>query len=73
MSIETVVGLPINFIIQVGQIGLWLKAVGLIFVIDLVFEIVNFFIARRRNKDILKIKEDIKRIERKIDKVLKKR
>lgn len=65
--------IPITILEDIGMIGLWLKAVGIFIVLWLVFQLVNFFVNRKRMKEVYKIKEDMKRIERKIDKILAKK
>jgi len=60
-------------ITTVGQIGLWIQALGIVVVLWIVFQLVNFFINRRRMKEIYTIKEDMKRMEGKLDRLLKKR
>lgn len=52
-----------DLVLQIGQIGLWLKTVGVLFVIWVIFDIVNLIINRKRIKRL-------KRIEEKIDKLL---
>ena len=63
----------IDLVNQIGQIGLWLKTVGIIVVLWICFQLVNFFINRRRIKEIYRIRNDMKRMEDKLDKILKKR
>ncbi|MDO8460765.1 MAG: hypothetical protein Q7S74_06665 [Nanoarchaeota archaeon] len=53
-----------------GRVGLWLQAVGILALIIIIFYIVNFFINRKRLKELYKTKEDVKRIEKKIDLIL---
>ncbi len=62
-----------NAVELVGKIGLWLQAIGLIIIIWTVLHIVNWFLNRKRLKEIYTIKEDISRIEGKIDKLLGKK
>ena len=62
-----------DVVLEVGKLGLWLQALGLITIIFLVFEVIAFFINRKRMQEIYKIKHDMRRIEGKIDKILKKR
>ena len=61
-----------NIVAELGKIGLWLKTVGIIFVLWVIFQSVELFINTKRMKEILEIKEDVARIERKLNKVLKK-
>lgn len=58
---------------EIGKIGLWLQAVGLIVVAWIIFSIIDLLINRKRMKEVYKIKKDMKRIEGKIDKILAKR
>ena len=53
-----------------GQIGLWLKAIGVIVIIWLIVHIVSLFFNTKRMREIKVIKQDITRIEEKIDKIL---
>lgn len=62
-----------GILIELGNIALWLQALGGIIVIWLVFQIVNFFINRKRMKEIYTIKDDMKRMESKLDKLIEKR
>ena len=64
---------PTDIIGAVGQIALWLQAIGIVVVLWIVFQIVNFFINRKRMKEIYAIKEDMRRMEGKLDRLLKKR
>lgn len=58
---------------KIGEIGLWIQALGLIVILWIVFQVVNFIINRRRIKEIYAIKEDMKRMENKLDRLLRKR
>jgi biopolymer transport protein ExbB/TolQ len=62
-----------DVIITLGQFGLWLKAIGVVILLWMIFQFVNFMINRKRIKELYKIKEDMKRIENKIDRILKKK
>ena len=73
MVVEEVVEIPVSLIARMGEIALWLQAVGVIIVIWIAFLIVNFIINRKRIKEIYKIKDDMKRMEKKLDMVIKKR
>lgn len=64
--------ISVNILTQVGQIGLWLKAAGIIFILWIIFQVIIVIINARRMKEIYKIKEDMKRMEAKLDKILKK-
>jgi hypothetical protein len=62
-----------DVITEIGKIGLWLKTAGIIFILWIIFQVVNFIINRKRMKEIYNIKDDMKRIEKKIDRILKKK
>jgi len=73
MVVEEVAGVSAGILKELFQLGLWLKAVGAIVVIWIVFQIINFFINRRRIKEIFNSKADMRRMEAKLDKLLKKK
>jgi purine-cytosine permease-like protein len=60
-------------IVALGKIGLWIQALGIVVVLWIIFQLINFFINRRRMKEIYTIKDDMKRMENKLDKLLKKK
>ena len=62
-----------DVLIEVVGIGLWLKTIGAVVILWIVFQTVNFFINRRRIKELYRIKDDMKRMESKLDKILKKK
>jgi len=62
-----------DIIIEVGRLGLWLQALGVVIVFTIIFELIAFFYNRKRLKEIAVIKIDMKRIEGKIDRILSKK
>lgn len=54
-----------EIITKLGSIGLWLQAIGLIGIIWIAFQIINWILNRKRMKRL-------ERIEEKLDKILKK-
>lgn len=56
---------------DVGQIGLWLQALGVVVVLWIIFQVIAFWYNRKRMKEIYAIKKDMRRLEGKIDKILK--
>jgi len=62
-----------TIIVTLGKIGLWIQALGIVVVLWIIFQLFNFFINRRRMKEIYTIKEDMRRMENKLDRLLKKR
>ena len=71
VEINEVIDVSNQLLQQVGQIGLWLQTLGLIVILWIIFQIVSFFINRERMKEVLAIKQDMDRIEKKIDSILK--
>ena len=63
----------IEIVNSLGQLGLWLQAIGLLVIITIITLVISLIIAHKRLKQIRKIKKQINSIEEKLDKVLKKR
>ncbi|MEK6892926.1 MAG: hypothetical protein AABX07_01875 [Nanoarchaeota archaeon] len=72
-DIVNVADAPIEIINEIGKIGRWLEALGLIIILWILFQIFSLWINRKRMKEIYIIKKDMKRIEGKIDKILNKK
>ena len=62
--------IPFDVVYKVGQMGQWLQALGIVIVITIVFQVITFFLNRRRLKEIEVIKKDMARIEGKIDSLI---
>lgn len=62
---------PATIISQIGNIALWLQTLGIIIVFWIIFNIINLLINRKRIKEIYKIKDNMDRIESKIDSLIK--
>ena len=65
--------MAVDVVTEIGKIGLWLKTAGIIFVLWIVFQVVNFIINRKRIKAIYNIKEYMSKMDKKLDKLLKKK
>ena len=76
MAIEEVVnasGTTIgNLVVEVGKIGLWFKAAGIFVILWILFESVILWLNWKRIKEMYGIREDMKRMERKLDGIAKK-
>ena len=59
--------------IQMGKFGKWLQAIGLIIVLWVAFQVISLIISKKRKGEVVKLREDIKRLEGKIDKLAKKK
>ena len=64
---------PLTLVAQVGNIALWLQALGGVVVLWIIFQGFGFYYNLRRFKKIAHIQEDMKRMEKKLDKILAKK
>jgi FtsZ-interacting cell division protein ZipA len=69
-DVINVADVPIEVISEIGKIGNWLEALGIIVILWIIFQAISLWTNRKRMKEIYLIKEDMKRIESKIDKIL---
>ena len=69
MVVEEVTGI----LSEIGHVGLWLQALGVVVVLTIIFDIVAFVYNKKRMKEIYTIKKDMVRIEKKIDRILQKK
>ena len=60
-------------VIEVGRIANWIQAIGFLVVIWFVIQIIFLILNRKKKKALYKIREDLERIEKKLDRVLKKK
>ena len=58
---------------ELGKIGKVLETLGLIAFFWVVFSLINIVVNRINRKSLYKIKEDVERIEKKVDLLLKKK
>ena len=59
-----------DVIIELGKWGKWIQALGLVVVLWLVFQIVALIVNRKKRKTLYKIRDDLQRLEKKVDKLL---
>jgi hypothetical protein len=57
-----------DLVLQLGQIGLWIQAVGLVVVIWIIVQVITLYFNRKRRMLLLDIDERLKRIENKLNK-----
>lgn len=67
-STETVTDIAV----KVGSIGKWLQAIGVIVVLWIIFQLINWALNRKRISRINKMQTQMDKIEGKIDKILRK-
>jgi len=60
-------------VLEMGRIALGLQTLGMIIVFGIIFQAITLFYNRKRRLAIYSIKDDLKRIERKLDKFMKKK
>ena len=58
--------------IELGQIGLWIQAVGLVVVLWITFEAITMYYNRKRRLLLMNINNRLKSVESKINKLIKK-
>ena len=71
MVVNEVVNASTGLVLQVAQLANWAKAAGIAAIVWVVFESINLWINYKRWKSIGGIMGDMKRIENKLDRVLK--
>jgi hypothetical protein len=75
MAIEEVVNVSADagslILVELGKVGLWLQALGVVIVLWLVFQIVALIVRRKNRFRLKEIESRLDRIEKKLDKVLK--
>ncbi len=64
-----VIDAPVDILLELGKLGRWVQAVGLIVIIWIIIQIVNYYFNRKRMRAIEEFQKDINRIEEKIDKL----
>ncbi|MBS3086360.1 hypothetical protein J4422_01525 [Candidatus Pacearchaeota archaeon] len=55
---------------QVGEIGLWLQALGIVILLMILFNVISFISNKKKLKELTAINKNIKRIEKKVNKIL---
>lgn len=58
-----------DIVIQLGQIGLWVQAVGLIVILWIIIQAITLYFNRKRRKKLQEISDRLDRLEKKIDKI----
>ncbi|MBI2449770.1 hypothetical protein HYV49_05750 [Candidatus Pacearchaeota archaeon] len=68
MAVEDVVS---NLALEVGRVGLWIQAIGLVVILWIIFEIIVLINNRIKRKRLYAIEDRLERIEKKLDKFTK--
>ena len=73
MVVGEVVDLSGSILLELGKIGLWLQTLGVIILLWLIVQIITLIMNRKKRKTIDSMKEDLIRIEKKLDKLCRKK
>ena len=73
MAIENLTSAPADIIIELGKLGRWIQAVGLVIILWLVFQIIVMINNIIKRKKLYSIEERLNSIEKKLDIILKKK
>ena len=60
-------------LIELGRLGLWIQAVGLVVILWIVFQAITMYFNRKRRFLLRDINERLKRVERKVDRLNRKK
>ncbi len=61
-----------DVVVQLGQVGLWVQAVGLVVILWIIVEAITLYYNRKRRLLLMNIDERLKRVEKKIDLIKRK-
>ncbi len=62
-----------QILVELGQLGIWLQAIGVIALLWLIFNIVSLIVNLGRKKELERIRHNIIRVEKKVDNLLRKK
>lgn len=57
-----------DVVVELGQVGLWIQAVGLVVILWIIFQAITMYYNRKRRLMLIEINERLKRIEQKLKK-----
>ncbi len=60
-----------EIVLALGQVGLWIQAVGILVIIWLVVQFITMYFNRRRRLLLEEINQRLKRVESKLNKISK--
>jgi type II secretory pathway component PulF len=70
MVVEDILAGTPEIVVELGRIGLWIQAVGLIVVLWIVFQAITMYFNRKRRKTLYRIDERLARLEKKVDRLI---
>ena len=59
-----------EIVLALGQVGLWIQAVGILVIIWIIVQVITMYFNRRRRLLLEEINKRLKRVESKINKIL---
>ena len=59
-----------DVVVELGRIGLWVQAVGLLVIIWVTFQAVTLYFNRKRRLLLEEINDRLKKVERKVSKII---
>lgn len=62
-----------DLLTQVGKIGLFLQALGVIIILYVIFDIIAVIVNRKIRKTVYRIEDRLTRVEKKLDNLLERR
>jgi hypothetical protein len=64
---------PTILVVEIGKIGKWVQAIGLFVVLWVVVQVINLIVNRKKRKAIYQIRDKVDVLEKKIDRLSKKK
>ena len=73
MALEDLAAVAPEVVLELGNIGKWIQAVGLIVVFWISIQLITLYFNRKRRKLLEKISVDLERLGKKVDKLSRKK
>ena len=73
MVVEAAISSTSELVLELGKIGKWIQAVGLVVIIWISIQIYYFFLNKKRMNFLKEMETNLERLEKKIDKLSKKK
>ncbi len=68
-----ITNVPLDLAMEIGRIGIWIQAVGLIVILWIIFQAVTLYFNRKRRLTLYSVRETLERLEKKVDRLSKKK
>lgn len=62
----------VNLIAKIGNLGSWLQTIGIVVLLTIIFQIIAYFLNRKKLKELEMIRNKLSIVEDKLEKLLKK-